>query len=93
MQKTRTIEMSPDVFDRINWSTRVIRYMGLGEVLMSVEGIRMRFSIRKKGKVTHSFYSLEQFEKFAAHIMDRKTAYQPAEIKLGTSYASISRPW
>ena len=93
MQETRTIEMDPDVFDRISWSKRVVRFMGLGEVLMDVEKTRMKFSIRKKGKVTHSFPSLEQFERFATHSMDRYAACQPVTVSLRTAYASKSRPW
>ena len=93
MQETRTIEMDPDVFDRISWSTRVVRFMGLGEVMMDVEKTRMRFSIRKKEMVTHSFPSLEQFERFATHTMDRRAACQPVTTSLRTAYASNCRTW
>lgn len=85
--------MGPDVFDRISWSARVVRFMGLGEVLMDVEKTRMRFRIHKKGMVTHSFLSLEQFERFATNSMDRRAAFQPTKVKLRTAYASSSRPW
>lgn len=93
MQETRTIEMDPDVFDRISWSTRVVRFMGLGEVMMDMEKTRMRFSIRKKGMVTHSFPSLEQFERFATNTMDRRAACQPVTTSLRTAYASNCRTW
>lgn len=93
MQETRTIEMDPDVSARISWSARVVRFMGLGEVMMDVEKTRMRFSIRKKGMVTHSFPSLEQFERFATNTMDRHAACQPVTASLRTAYASQSRPW
>lgn len=93
MQETRTIEMDPDVFDRISWSTRVVRFMCLGEVMIDVEKTRMRFSISKKGMVTHSFPSLEQFERFATHTMDRRAACQPVTTSLRTAYASNCRTW
>ena len=93
MQETRTIEMDPDVSDRISWSKRVVRFMGLGEVMMDVENTRIRFSIRKKGMVTHSFPSLEQFERFATHTMERRAAFQPVTVSLRTAYASQSRTW
>ena len=93
MQETRTIEMDPDMSDRISWSTRVVRFMGLGEVMMDVENTRIRFSIRKKGMVTHSFHSLEQFERFATNTMDRRAACQPVTTSLRTAYASNCRTW
>lgn len=85
--------MDPDVSDRVSWSTRVVRFMGLGEVMMDVENTRMRFSIRKKGMVTHSFPSLEQFERFATNTMDRRAACQPVTTSLRTAYASNCRTW
>ena len=82
--------MSPEMTDRVSWSSRVVRHMGLGEVLMSIDGSRMRFMIRKNGIITHSFKSLDQFERFATTTMDRRSSNMRIRVR-STHSSYVSR--
>lgn len=81
MRTEEPMAMNPDVNDRIDWSSRIVRIMGLGEVLTNIEGSRMCFMIRKNGIITYSFNSLEQFERFADTSMKQRSSNKRFRVR------------
>lgn len=67
--------------ERIKWCAKVVRNLGLGDVLMDIDWEEPRFCIRKGGMVTHRFRSLELFEKFAEETFMRKKTFRPMKVR------------